>query len=58
MKFARMTGSWAFNNSSTMSGGVAIHIQEKLGQYTDDSAFNNIDGSVAGRLFEFNGYKL
>jgi exonuclease III len=52
------SGSWAFNNRTTMSGGVAIHLQEKLGQYTDDDEFNNDDGSVVGRLVEFNGYKL
>jgi exonuclease III len=31
--------SWAFNNRTTMSGGVAIHLQEKLGQYTDEDEF-------------------
>jgi exonuclease III len=41
-----------------MSGGVAIHLREKLGRYTDDDEFNNVDGSVVGRLVEFNGYKL
>jgi exonuclease III len=41
-----------------MSGGVAIHLQEKLGRYTDDDEFNNVDGSVVGRSVEFNGYKL
>jgi exonuclease III len=52
------SGSWAFNNRTTKSGGVAIHLQEKLGQYTDDDEFNNVDGSVVGRSVEFNGYKL
>jgi exonuclease III len=41
-----------------MSGGVAIHLQEKLGRYTDDDEFNNVDGSVVGRSVEFNGCKL
>jgi hypothetical protein len=41
-----------------MSGGVAIHLQEKLGRYTDDDEFNNVDGSVVGHSVEFNGYKL
>jgi exonuclease III len=52
------SGSWAFNDRTTMSGGVAIHLQEKLGRYTDDDEFNNVDGSVVGRSVEFNGYKL
>jgi exonuclease III len=52
------SNSWALNNRSIMSGGVAIHLQEKLGRYTDDNEFNNDDGSVVGRLVEFNGYKL
>jgi exonuclease III len=41
-----------------MSGGVAIHLQEKLGRHTDDDESNNDDGSVVGRLVEFNRYKL
>jgi hypothetical protein len=52
------SGSWAFNNRTSMSGCVAIHLQEKLGRYTDDDEFNHVDGSVAGRLVELNGYKL
>jgi exonuclease III len=52
------SGSWAFNNRTTMSRGEAIHLQEKLGQYTDDDEFNNVDGSLVGCLVEFNGYKL
>jgi exonuclease III len=52
------SGNWAFNNRTTKSGGVAIHLQEKLGRYTDDDEFNNDDGSVVGRSVEFNGYKL
>jgi hypothetical protein len=40
-----------------MSGGVAIHLQEKLCRYTDDDEFNNVDGSVVGGLVEFKGYK-
>jgi hypothetical protein len=52
------SGSWAFNNRTTKSGGEAIHLQEKLGRYTDDDEFNNDDGSVVGRSVEFNGYKL
>jgi hypothetical protein len=45
----RDSGSWAFNNRTTKSGGVALHLQEKLGRYTDDEEFNNVDGSVVGR---------
>jgi exonuclease III len=52
------SGSWAFNNRTTKTGGVAIHLQDKLGQYTDDVEFNNVDGSVVGCSVEFNGYKL
>jgi exonuclease III len=52
------SGSWAFYNRTTKSGGVAIHLQEKLGRYTDDDEFNNVDGSVVGQSVEFNGYKL
>jgi exonuclease III len=52
------SGSLAFNNRTTMSGGVTIHLQEKLGRYTDEDEFNNVDGSVVKHLVEFNGYKL
>jgi hypothetical protein len=52
------SSSWAFNNRTTKSGSVAIHLQEKLGRYTDEDEFNNVDGSVVGRSVEFNGYKL
>jgi hypothetical protein len=58
MMFAKMTGSWAFNNRTTKSGGVSIHLQDRLGRYTDDDEFNNDDGSVVGRTVEFNGKKL
>jgi exonuclease III len=52
------SGSWAFNNRTTKSGGVAIHRKEKLGRYTYDDEFNNDDRSVVGRSVELNGYKL
>jgi hypothetical protein len=58
LTFAKTTGSLAFYNRTTKSGGVALHLQEKLGRYTDDDEFNNVDGSVVGRSVEFNGFKL
>jgi hypothetical protein len=52
------SGIWAFNNRTTMPGGVAILLKEKLGQYTDDDEYKNVHSSVVERSVEFNGYSV